>query len=293
MKILHRPVFTNISSLNQSRPHTSGKGVVIKSHLGFGLYGLGRGSNFALLLIMIVGYLILLIGCTPPDQPTSANGGNPTMTPLSDNGDVIVTPGGPSGTTSPRNGQSSLLLWTDPSVAELTIGESKVIQIRADNPAEINDVELRLEFDPKYIQVVDSDPNAPGVQIQKGDSPVAVQVHRNEVSNESGVIVYHVTREAESQGDESGILATFTVRALTQGGSPLRFGFVTLRDEAGAPLPTPEWVSGLVVISPDGVADESTTQAIPSGHKSIFPRILSSYHATVSLNPSSTGVLGL
>lgn len=266
MKTLHRPVCVNVnvSSVNQSRFAMSGRNAAPKDPRGFGLDGAGRKSYVALvLIIIIIGHILLLIGCTPPDQPTtSPSAGHPTMTPLPDTGDVIVAPGNQSGTTPPNDGQSSLLLWTEPSVAELIIGESRKIQIRADNPEEINDVELRLEFDPKYIQVEDSDPDAPGVQIQEGDSPAVARVQRNEVSNESGVIVYHVTREPGNQEHGNGVLATFTVRALAQGGSPLRFGFVTLRDEVGDLLPTPEWVSGLVVISPDGVADESTARAI-------------------------------
>jgi len=217
-----------------------------------------------------MGHILLLIGCTPAPRQQIPELGHehPTMAPSSDAGEVIVAPSaqnsGEAGWAG-EDGQQSLILWMNPSVVDLTVGESRIIQVQVDRPQAMHNVELRIEFDPKYVRVEDSDPNTAGVQIQAGDTPAASQVQRNEVSNESGVIIYHAAQTANSIESVSGMVANFTIRALMEGGSPLRFGFVTLRDENGNPLPTPEWVSGLAIISVDGVVDAPTAQAVSEG----------------------------
>jgi len=156
------------------------------------------------------------------------------------------------------------MLRMEPPVLNLTVGETHLMQVWLDNVERLHSIELHLSFEPGYVRIEDADPDTEGVQIGEGVIPVPAQVMQNTVDNEAGLIVYQVAQAPGSPVSGSGLVASFTVRALADGGSPLRFNVATFRDPEGQALPAPEQVDGLVIIGPGDTTPEPTTQAVPA-----------------------------
>jgi LysM repeat protein len=156
------------------------------------------------------------------------------------------------------------MLRTEPSVVNLAVGEARLVQVLLDNVEQLHTIELHISFEPGYVNVEDANPDVDGVQIGAGTIPVPAQVIQNEANNSTGLIIYYVAQEPASSTSGSGVVASFTVRALAEGGSPLRFNVVNLRDPAGEPLPPLEPIDGLVTIGAGDAASAPTTEAAPA-----------------------------
>jgi LysM repeat protein len=129
--------------------------------------------------------------------------------------------------------------------------------------AGLHSVEVQITFEPRYVQIEDADPDAEGVQIGAGVLPMPVRVVQNETDNGAGRIVYHVAQGPGSPVSGSGMVASFMARGVAEGGSPLRFSVVNLRDAEGQPLPAPEQVDGMVIVGA-GVAEPGPTATTPA-----------------------------
>lgn len=164
------------------------------------------------------------------------------------------------------------LLRTDPSVVELAVGAASLVQIWVDSAERLGSVELRLSFDPRYVYVEDAEPDTPGKQIGVGMFPAAAQVQQNEVNDDAGLIMYHVTTANPTSG--SGMVASFTVEAVAEGGSPLRFELARLLDAEGQPLPGVEQADGMVIIGVGQAALPPTQTLLPATPASAAPTAL-------------------
>jgi LysM repeat protein len=78
------------------------------------------------------------------------------------------------------------------------------------------------------------------------------------------------------------MVASFMARGVAEGGSPLRFSVVNLRDAEGQPLPAPEQVAGMVVVGA-GVAEPGSTATAPAAAVPAAPAL-----APVPTSPAST-----
>jgi LysM repeat protein len=159
------------------------------------------------------------------------------------------------------------VLRTDPSVVNLAVGETGLVQVWLDNVEGLHSIELHIGFEPRIVCIEDADPDATGVQIGAGVLPMPAQVLQNEANNDAGRIVYQVAQPPASPASGSGMVASFTARALAEGGSPLRFSAVELLGPDGQPLPTPEQVDGLIVVGAGGAVPEPTAtprSAVPA-----------------------------
>jgi LysM repeat protein len=123
----------------------------------------------------------------------------------------------------------------------------------------LHTIELHISFEPRTVRIEDANPDAQGVQVGAGVIPMPIQVIRNEVDDDAGLIVYQVAQAQGSPASGSGMVASFMARALTEGGSPLSFDVADLRDPQGQPLPTPEQIDGLVVVGSGGTVPAPTT----------------------------------
>jgi LysM repeat protein len=222
-----------------------------------------RGSTAT--AIFILGLALLVAGCarfTYNETPTPLPHVTPPSTSLS------TTAGAPL-PTEPQDEaplpmptvRGSTVLRVDPSVVNIAIGETHLVQVWLDNVERLHSIELHIGFEPRYVRIEDADPDAEGVQIGAGVIPMPAQVMRNETDNDAGLIIYHVTQAPGSPVSGSGMVASFMTRALAEGGSPLSFSVVNLRDPDGQPLPAPELVNGLVVIGSGGFVPEPTSVA--------------------------------
>jgi LysM repeat protein len=211
--------------------------------------------------------VLLAVGCarftydeTPAAVPEGASTPMSTLaagvTPLSEPEDETPMP------TPTVSGPAVLRM--EPSVAALAVGEVHQLQVWLDNVDRWHSIELRIGFEPRYVRIEDADPDAAGVQIGAGAVPMAVQVIKNEVDNDAGLITYQVAGAPGSPASGGGMVASFTVHALAEGGTPVKFGVVSLLDPEGQLLSAPEQIDGLVVIGAGGATPEPTTVSLPA-----------------------------
>lgn len=220
-----------------------------------------------LVATLVLGLALLASGCaasTGDETPTSAPDVGPSATlPIATSSPQQTEPQDEAPSPMPTV-SGPTVLRTDPSVVNLVVGETYLVQVWLDNVAQLRSIELHIGFEPRYVRIEDADPNTAGVQIEAGAIPVPAQVMRNEVDNGAGLIIYQVAQALESPASGSGMVASFTARALAEGGSPLRFSVVTLKGPEGQQLPAPEQVDGLVVIGAGGTTAVPTAVAPPT-----------------------------
>jgi LysM repeat protein len=200
--------------------------------------------------ILALSLLLLATGCSC---------GTPEAAPTAGAQDVLPTavaattaPPAPEPTATPVIEGPTLLLMEPSVVLDFGVGETRVVQMMIENVDGLNEIEVHVSFEPRYVNIDDGDPDADGVQIRPGDIPVPTQVIRNEVNNDAGLFIYHAAQEPGSGARGTGVVASFTLRAMAEGGSPLRFNVVELKNTEGQVMPVPERINGLVTI---GVAD--------------------------------------
>jgi LysM repeat protein len=216
--------------------------------------------------LLFLGLALLAVGCarfTYDEAPVPVSEGASSPVPtLTTAPDSLAEPEEEIAIPTPTV-SGPVVLRLEPSVADLAIGEVHRLQVWLDNVDRLHSIELHIGFEPRYVRIEDTDPDAAGVQIGAGVIPMAVQVVKNEVDNDAGLIVYQVAGAPGSPASGSGVVASFMVRALAEGGTPLKFSVASLRDPEGQLLSAPEQVDGLVVIGAGGTVSEPTT-ASPS-----------------------------
>ncbi|MBU0704608.1 MAG: LysM peptidoglycan-binding domain-containing protein, partial [Chloroflexi bacterium] len=219
----------------------------------------------AVVMCVWLGIALLAAGCarftyneTPTAVPYIAP--SPTSLPTEESAAPTLAPT-PTLTPIP---EGPTMLRTNPSTIDIGIGETALVEVWLDNAEQLHSIELHIGFDPGYVRVEDADPNTEGTQISAGVMPVPAQVIQNKVDNESGLILYHVAKEPASIASRSGRVASFTVRAVAEGGSPLRFNVVNLLDAEEQPLPTAEQIDGLVIVGVGDGAPEPTSEPAPA-----------------------------
>lgn len=250
-----------------STPSTSGRdGCVTIGRIGTCIARVPRFNEGIVASILWLGLALLAVGCarftydeTPAAVPEVASSPMPTLTaaatPLSEPQDETPMP------TPTVSGPAVLRM--EPSVADLAVGEMHPVQVWLDNVDRLHSIELHIGFEPRYVRIEDADPDAVGVQVGAGAIPMAVQVIKNEVDNDAGLIIYQVAGMPGSPASGSGMVASFTARALAEGGTPLKFSVASLRDTEGQLLSAPEQVDGLVVIGAGGTVPKPTTVSPP------------------------------
>jgi LysM repeat protein len=211
----------------------------------------------AMAAILVLALVPLAAGCScgaSPDATATAvvqDASTPVVA-------ATTAPPTPAPTATPVI-EGPILLMMEPSVVlDFGVGETRDVQMMIENVDGLNEIEVHVSFEPRYVNIDDADPDTDGVQIQPGDMPVPMQVIQNEVNNDAGLFIYHVAQEPESGARGTGVVASFTLRAVAEGGSPLRFNVVELKNMAGEAMPAPERINGLVTIGVSDVAAEPT-----------------------------------
>ena len=224
-----------------------------------------RVQNVALVLSLGT---MLVAGCarftysetpTPSLMPYVAP--SPTSSPVPPTAVASDTPV-PAPTATTVAGPTILRMV--PSVVNLTVGETALVEVWLDNAEELHSVELHIGFEPGYVNIEDANPEVEGIQVSEGVIPAPDQVIQNEVNNDAGLIIYHVAKATGNPGSRSGTVASFTVQALAEGGSPLRFNVVKLLDAEGQSIPESDPADGLVIISAADGTEEPTGEATPT-----------------------------
>jgi len=114
--------------------------------------------------------------------------------------------------------QSGTVVSIDPSSAEVDVGDTMAVDVRIDDVTDLAVTEMFVIFDPDVLEVVDADPDTPGVQVKIGSFLGAdVTVEKNTVDQDAGEISF--SQVASDTVDGSGILASITFQGKAAGTS--------------------------------------------------------------------------
>lgn len=157
---------------------------------------------------------------------------------------------------------AQLVLWMGPaqaqSVAPVSLAQSQAAMVRCDpdplngipgatasvtifvqDVADLYGLDVIMQFDPAYAQVVDADPATAGVQIQPLGGFLSPDfVLRRTADNATGVIRYLVTQLAPSQPvSGSGAVARIDLRGVQPGAIAVPFLQIELARPDGTIIP--------------------------------------------------------
>ena len=112
-----------------------------------------------------------------------------------------------------------------PAAKTVAVGQTFTVDVQLDTKgAAIDGVDLYfLKFDPKVLEVVDSNPGTSGIQISPGNSLALTLA--NSANNATGQIQFSQTVSAGSTFTGTAKLATITFKAKSAGTSNLSFDF--------------------------------------------------------------------
>ncbi|MFN8483462.1 MAG: LysM peptidoglycan-binding domain-containing protein [Anaerolineae bacterium] len=129
-------------------------------------------------------------------------------------------------TAQPAASGATLILVPDKPT--LNKGDEAKVEVKVNNVKDLYGADVRLQFDPSRLEVVDANPGVPGTQIEVGKflDPSSGKgfVAQNSADNGAGRISYAVTLLSPAQPAQgSGALAIITFKA--KEGGPVNVGF--------------------------------------------------------------------
>lgn len=156
-----------------------------------------------------------------PDPPTLT----PTATPLP-----------PTATPTPTGGTMLRVL---PASGSYEVGQTIDVAVWVEDVVDLYGVDIRLAFDPTQLQVIDANPNLPGVQVQPLDDILSPDfIIQRDADNEAGTIWYAVTQINPSPpASGSGPLFAFSFAVLAPGLSDVLVTNDQLADQNGMIIP--------------------------------------------------------
>ncbi|HHS96818.1 MAG TPA: LysM peptidoglycan-binding domain-containing protein [Chloroflexi bacterium] len=203
-------------------------------------------------LVLLVGGLLLLslAGCTRgtyEETPVAAEA-SPTSVPTASALEAAQPTSPPP--ASPSSLDQSPSVYLEPSVVNMTVGQTAVVKVWIEGAHQLNHLVLTMLFDPDYVQVEDADAAQEGVQIAPGTIPAPLHVIQNQVTVESekGRIVYEVAQDSGEGASGNGVVAVITLRGVAAGGTPLEFESVAAYDAAGNPIEITPLSDGLITV---------------------------------------------
>lgn len=127
--------------------------------------------------------------------------------------------------TSATSGQATLML--SPDTGTFAVGDKVTMQVLLDTKGlEVSQVDFKLQYDPSYLEVQDSDLTKAGLQIKDGDL-FEVLLSSSPVNTTTGMIQYSKLALSESKyyktAGTPGKVATIDFKALKAGSTELTF----------------------------------------------------------------------
>jgi hypothetical protein len=106
-----------------------------------------------------------------------------------------------------------------PASGSYGVGGQIQVEIRIVDVQDLYGADVKLAFDPALLQVVDADPNIPGVQITPRDDLLSPDfVIKNEADNQAGTVWYAVTQlNPTPPASGTGALFSFTFSVVGSG----------------------------------------------------------------------------
>jgi LysM repeat protein len=185
-----------------------------------------------------------------------------------------------SGATEGESGANALLqnaasVSLAPSTVTVSMDEDVVVEVVIEDVENLFGADVRLEYDPDVVEVVDADNMVPGIQINSGDFPDISSgrgfVAQNTVDPDAGTIGYAMTLLSPAEPvDGSGTLASITFRGQAAGTSGIRFLSVLISDDTANQIPVTK-SGGSITVTSDVAPTATVTQTAPQVTKTPGP----------------------
>jgi hypothetical protein len=126
----------------------------------------------------------------------------------------------------------------EPAVLEIGDGQVETVQIVLENAVEVYGIEVRASFDPAVVEVVDSNPDTPGVQLIPGPFIQPDFLVRNEADNVEGTLQYVATQVNPTEPvTGTGVVFSIMLRGKGQGSqATVMIDFEDIVDRRGVKL---------------------------------------------------------
>lgn len=167
--------------------------------------------------------------------------------------------------------QGNARVTLSPASATVGEGQTAAVQVWVRDVQDLYGLDIRLQFDPAAVEVVDEYPQQGGVQVRPGDLLNVDFIIRNTVNNEEGTIWYALTQVNPSAPvSGSGVAFVILFRGKRAGlTSALAFTNAQLATRTGAMIPcTPE--DGAIRVVQAEQAPPTPTQAPPPPEPTIL-----------------------
>ncbi len=186
-----------------------------------------------------------------PLPPTATP--TPTVTPDPPTLTPTTTPLPPTATPTPTG---DTMLRVLPASGSYDVGQTIDVTVWVEDVVDLYGVDIRLAFDPAQLQVVDANPNLPGVQVQPLDDILSPDfIIQRDADNEAGTIWYAVTQVNPSPpASGSGPLFAFSFAVLAPGLSDVPVTNDQLADQNGMIIPV-NAVGASYLLSDDAAQD--------------------------------------
>ena len=160
--------------------------------------------------------------------------------------------------------QAETTLLIEPATASLAPGRGGRIALVINEASDVYGFEVRIQFDPAVVQVVDQDPDRSGIQVAAGDFFDLNEgfLIANQADNGRGEISYAFTLLAPATPVEgSGVLLSFEIQAASAGQSQVNLESAILSSADGLSLPFSAQGGQVIVV---GEGEETPTDLPPS-----------------------------
>jgi LysM repeat protein len=163
--------------------------------------------------------------------------------------------------------QNGVNVKIQPDSQTIQVGDTTTVDVQVENVSNLFGVDLQLSFDPSIVQVVDSNPLVPGVQIEPGSfldiSGGNGFVVDNSVDNTAGTITYAATLLAPAAPvSGSGPLVRITFEGVAEGESSVMLTSVLLSDDKAQPIEA-STADGRIIVEGEGVPPTKPPTEVP------------------------------
>ncbi|MBI2303735.1 MAG: PKD domain-containing protein [Chloroflexi bacterium] len=175
-----------------------------------------------------------------------------------------------------------------PTPQTIATGESAQVDIQIQNGVNLYAAEVDVRFNPAVLEVQDSVPLSPGINIQPGTflNPASGFVVTNTANNVSGTIKYAVTLLNPAPGvTGTGTLARVTFSGKTPGTSPVTITSALLANRDGDPVANTTQNGTITVTEIVGNVDVLLTPCLTDTGKSPRHRVGEIFTETVRIKP--------
>ena len=149
-----------------------------------------------------------------------------------------------------------------PAYQSIDVGELTTVVLRVSNVENLYGYQAAVVFDPAVLEVVDSDPTEPGVQVELGSFLHPDFVRQNSADNGAGAIICVVSQLAPAAPvSGSGVLFTIHFRGKATGLSDVRFTDLRLARSDGIEISV---VRQNAQVSVGGAATPTPTSVAPT-----------------------------